>query len=84
MHHWKDLSSVSNHRVVGMLEKTRGYCFSIHYVRGVKNSFADCLSRQPMKEAERAEEFTRFGVSCSAEKVYGVEGDCCAGTQGGC
>ena len=27
-----------------------------------------------MKEAERAEEFTRFGVSCSAKKVYGVQG----------
>ena len=27
-----------------------------------------------MREAERAEEFTRFGVSCSAKKVYGVQG----------
>ena len=70
----KDLSSISKERIVRMLERTRGFCFSLHYVRGIKNAFADCLSRQPMQEAERAPEFARFGMACTARKVFEVEG----------
>ena len=56
----KDLSSISNQRIVRMLERARGFCFSLHYVRGIKNAFAECLSRQSMQKAEHAPEFARF------------------------
>ena len=60
--------------IVHMLERSHGYCFSLNYIRGIKNVFADALSRQPMKEGEQADEFARFGASCMAMKMFGVGG----------
>ena len=50
----KDLSAVSNQRVVRMLEKTRGFCFSIHYIKGIKK-----LVRRLLEQA--ADEWSREG-----------------------
>ena len=71
----KDLSSIGNQHIVHMLEISRGFCFSLHYIKGIKNAFADCLSRQPRQNVEQAEEFAHFGSFCTARKVFGVEGN---------
>ena len=70
----KDLSSIGNQRIVRMLERSRRYCFSLHYIKGIKNALADALSCQPMQDVWQAEEFARFGESCMARKVFCVVG----------
>ena len=44
----RDLSTITNGRLVRMLERTRGYCMDILHVKGTRNQFADALSRQPL------------------------------------
>ena len=68
----KDLASISNQKVVRLIEKTQGYCYNFHHVRPVKNLFAHCLSRQPLDQAEQAKDVPRFGVSCSARSLFEV------------
>ena len=65
-----DLCEINNPRVVRLLEKTRGFCFSLENVKGSINLFADALSRQHREESE-VEDVPRFGVRCSVRKVGG-------------
>ena len=71
----RDLSTVTNGRLVRMLEKTRGYNIEIVHVRGMRNKFADALSRHPLSGGEGAPEFPLFANPCVARAVYGVQGE---------
>ena len=70
----KCLSSVTNGRLVRMLEKTRGYNIEIKHIKGSSNKFADALSRKPLTTCQ-APEFPLFPNSCVARAVYGVRGE---------
>ena len=71
----KDLSTIGNQRLVRMLERTRGFCFQLKHITGVRNRFADALSRMPMENEGCADDFPRFGKSCMARNIHGVSGE---------
>ena len=56
----RDLSQISNGRIVRMLERTRGFNIVIKHVKGSKNHFADALSRKPIEGVECAPEYPLF------------------------
>ena len=60
----RDLSTVTNGRLVRMLERTRGYSINIVHVKGTRNRFADALSRQPITDGESVPEFPMFAGPC--------------------
>ena len=74
---WYGKERYFHHRESGAgqnIERTRGYCFQLQHIRGVRNKFADALSRQPLMNNSCAEDFPGFGATCMAKKIYGVEG----------
>ena len=71
----RDLSQISNGRLVRMLERTHGFNIDIKHVQGSKNNFADALSRKPIEGVECAPDYPLFSNPCVARAFYGVKGE---------